>query len=344
MMKAITNELSLRQNYLLGAPVSTVYFGGGTPSLLTPMQIEVILACIEKNFKLSGQFEITMEANPDDISLAYLQAIGKVGINRLSVGIQSFQDPVLQWMNRVHDRGQALNCIETCRSAGFDNISIDIIYGIPLTEYDLEEDLLTAVRLGPDHISAYNLTIEPGTVFGHRLKKGLLQEVTEDVAARNFQMTMEVLHDHGFQHYEISNFCLPGKESRHNLGYWNRQPFLGVGPSAHSFDGKNRHYNISSNSRYLKEIKSGTVPGTIEILTDEQRINEMIMLGLRTRQGVDLQIQCNSLCWDLEDQYPAYIEKLVRDGLAVIEKNKLILTNQGKLLADGIAADLFMDI
>jgi oxygen-independent coproporphyrinogen-3 oxidase len=203
----------MQQLYLSDEPISTIYFGGGTPSLLTPGEIKGILSTIDEFYQVVESTEITLETNPDDLTIDYLKGLYEVGVNRLSIGIQSFQESVLPWMNRAHDSEQAISSVEISRSVGFDNINIDLIYGIPLSEHNLQSDLMKAVELQPEHISAYNLTIEPGTVFGHQLKKGTLQEVSDEEAAECFELTMTTLKANGYQHYEISNFCLSGKES-----------------------------------------------------------------------------------------------------------------------------------
>lgn len=343
LVDCLKKEISIRQHYLLHHPVSTIYFGGGTPSLLSPIQVEDILVSISDNFKLSPKPEITMEANPDDLtSVEYLRDLQSLGVNRLSLGIQSFQQAVLKWMNRAHSVEQAYSSFELSRKAGFENINLDLIYGIPLPEYNLPFDLSEILKLNPAHISTYQLTIEPATVFGNRLKQGLLKEVTEDSAAESFQMVMDTLRSHGYHQYEISNFSQPGKESQHNIGYWNGQPYLGIGPGAHSFDGNIRQYNVSSNPGYVKAIQNGRLPCTIENLTPEQRVNELIMLGLRTSDGLNLQLKTNKLEWALEKKHQGYLQDLVSLGYATITKNRLILSDKGKLIADRIAEDLFI--
>ena len=313
------------------------------PSQLPAEKIREIIGIIRDNFQLSSLTEITLEANPDDLSTEYLNQLIEIGVNRLSIGIQSFNPMVLKWMNRAHTTEQALNSVVRSKKAGFENISVDLIYGVPLREYELREDLSMVLDLKPAHISAYNLTIEPSTVFGHRLKQGLIEEVSEETAAQSFQLVMDTLRSAGYQHYEISNFTLPGKESRHNLGYWNGKPYLGIGPSAHSFDGSSRQFNISNNPLYIRSIQNGTVPCTVEQLSPRQRINEMIMLALRTSAGLKLQLQAEGLEWDIVRHNQRYLGTLTEQGYARIEKNSLILTDKGKQIADRIAEDLFLD-
>jgi len=341
LLKALKTELQLQQDYLID-PISTIYFGGGTPSLLTDKEIEGILFTIFELYQTNESVEITLEANPDDLTIDYLKSLHRVGINRLSIGIQSFQAPVLQWMNRAHNSKQAIQCLEISRSAGFNNISIDLIYGVPLPEHNLHADLMKAVDLQPEHISAYNLTIEPKTVFGHQLKKGTLREVSEEEAVRCFELTMSTMKANGYLHYEISNFSLSGKESQHNTGYWNGHHYLGIGPSAHSFNGKTRQSNLANNRRYQQKINNGVIPFSLEVLTSAQRINELIMLGLRTCKGVALKLHIDAFEWDLVTQSGEYLEKLIDNEFAWVEKDRLILTDKGKLIADGIAEDLFI--
>lgn len=343
LVNCIKEELKLRRDSLVNIPVTTVYFGGGTPSLLSASEIDSILNTIGSHYDLEQSAEITLEANPDDLTREYLHQLVRTGVNRLSIGIQSFQPPVLSWMNRVHSTEQASTCLKTAQGVGFENISVDLIYGIPIPEYDIETDLMKVLEFQPQHISAYNLTIESATVLGTRLRKGLLEEIPEEVAADSFLMVMDRLKSKGYLHYEISNFALPGKESRHNLGYWNGKPYLGIGPSAHSFDGENRQYNLANNSGYIKSIQNGYPSFEREELTAEQRINEMIMLGLRTSEGVQLYLQHGEFSWDLEKQNPKQLEYLVSNHFALIRENRLILTDRGKLIADRIAADLFIE-
>ena len=343
VLSAIRKELILQKHFFGEERVSTIYFGGGTPSLLSVKQLGDMLTLIAKEYQLSSDLEITLEANPDDLDLTFLRELKTAGINRLSIGIQSFQQPVLSWMNRAHSQDQSLQCLPLARDAGFENISIDLIYGIPLERYNFEEDLQRAVEAGPNHISAYNLTIEPKTVFGHQLANGKLHETDEEDAANSFLLAMERLKAHGFHHYEISNFCQPGKASRHNLGYWNGSPYLGIGPSAHSFDGQNRQFNVSSNGGYLQSLSRGIIPSTKEVLSASERVNEQIMLGLRTDQGLNLGQRVGKFEWDLKTLHHNYIKQLIDNQMAVLLENKLILTDKGKLLADKIAEDLFVD-
>ncbi len=344
LIKMISGELVLQRGYLGDQIVETIYFGGGTPSLLSPHQISGLLSTVYDNFTICDQPEITLEANPDDLNTEYLENLRATGINRLSIGIQSFQQEVLQWMNRAHTQEEACNSFHRARSSGFDNINIDLIYGIPLEQYQQQDDLKQALELAPEHISAYNLTIEPGTLFGHQLKKGSLVEIDEETAAAQFLYTMETLDSAGYQHYEISNYCRPGKQSGHNLGYWNGSYYLGVGPSAHSFNGMSRQSNISNNAAYIRSLEKEQIPSEVELLSARQRLNEKILLGLRREIGIALELCVDTLAINLNASRGNYLSRLVSQELAIIEKNRLILTDKGKLLADSIAEDLFLDI
>lgn len=329
----------MRAAELEGGKVDTIYFGGGTPSLLPSIEIDRILNTIHSHHSLADSLEITLEANPDDLTPRYVNSLMKTGVNRLSIGIQSFDAKVLKWMNRAHTSEQALNCVGVARSAGFENISIDLIYGVPITDYQPESDLGIAMELTPQHVSAYNLTIEHNTVFGHRLRNGLLVEVPDEEAASNFQLVMDTLRTNQYRHYEISNFALPGYQSRHNLSYWNGIPYLGVGPSAHSFRANIRQFNISNNARYIRAIKLGELPVESEKLSAKQRINEMIMLGLRTNKGVALELNYQDLKWDPD---PDQLDTLVANKFAYIYQNRLILTDKGKMIADSITESLMI--
>jgi len=342
LIASIGKELEMRQAFLGDELVNTIYFGGGTPSLIPADQIAHLLEEVYQRFSVESSAEITLEANPDDLNQEYAKALLNVGINRLSIGVQSFDPQVLEWMNRAHNPQQAGQSVEIARTVGFENISIDLIYAIPLPGYQPEQDLELALRLNPPHISAYNLTIEPSTVFGHRFQKGQLQEVSDDTAAAHFQLVMNELRAAGYRHYEISNFAKPGKESRHNLGYWNGDCYLGFGPSAHSYDGVSRSFNIANNNRYLRAVGEGILPLQREELTAVQHINETIMLGLRTTEGVPLVIEFAELSYNMLQMIPDQLEILVANNFAYIYQDRLVLTDKGKLLADSITERLMI--
>jgi oxygen-independent coproporphyrinogen-3 oxidase len=339
---ALQQELLLQKDYLAKQEVNTIYFGGGTPSLLSTLEIKAILEAIRSTFLVSSAVEITLEANPDDLSLEKLTTLFANGINRLSIGIQSFEDETLRFLNRAHNSMEAKQCIEDAREVGFKNLSLDLIYAIPgQTIASWRENIKQALALNPEHFSTYSLTVEDKTVFGHQFKKGKLKTVSEDVAAEEFEILMNELSEAGYEHYEISNFCRPGFQSRHNSSYWKGAHYLGIGPSAHSFNGDSRQFNLSNNSLYLNSVSKGIVPFEKEILTRENKINEHIFTTLRTSWGIDLSFLKMELKYDLLNSQSVYIRDLEKRGLATLINGNLVLTNRGKLLADKIASDLF---
>lgn len=343
MVGAIVKELHLQRHYLNNDTVSTIYLGGGTPSLLTEAEISLLLEAVDKNFKIDAYPEITLEANPDDLQKTKIDSIRKAGINRLSIGIQSFHNPHLRFLNRAHNAREATACVQSAQDAGFDNISIDLIYAIPAEDHTIwEKDLQTALGLHPQHISSYCLTIEEKTVFGNWLKKRKIKEADEDFAAEQFEMLLSFLTAHGYEQYEISNFCLPGLYSQHNSNYWKKGKYLGAGPGAHSYDGKSRQFNVSNNTLYLRAMAEDKLNFEKEVLQPHEQINEYIMTGLRSKWGCDLKKISEDFSYDLYDRNKDYIEDLLARQQAAIQHNHLILTNKGKLLADRIAADLFV--
>ncbi len=344
MLQAIAIELRMRKEYMGPVQVQSIYLGGGTPSLLEAAALEALLALIAQHFSLSEVMEITLEANPDDLTLAKLQALRAIGINRLSIGVQSFQDSVLRHLNRAHDSQKAIASVRLAREAGFDNLSIDLMYAIPGASQEIwETNLATALQLQPEHIAAYCLTIEKNTVFGRWHARGKLKAVEEEVAAKQFETLVEVLTTHHYEHYEISNFSQPGYHSQHNTNYWKQGHYLGVGPGAHSYDGATRQYNVAHNQRYIDSLQRGIVPCTIEILTRKDHINEYVMTSLRTQWGCDMGWLKTQYAYVLEQTKSTYLEQLIDNQLAVVHGKKLLLTRQGKLLADQITMDLFVD-
>jgi oxygen-independent coproporphyrinogen-3 oxidase len=343
LVRAMADEIELQQIYLLGNIINTIYFGGGTPSLLQAEELGLILNTINKNFKVSDSPEITIEVNPDDLSQASLADFKMLGINRLSIGIQSFDDSILKFLNRAHNAKAAGQSIEWARKAGFDNISIDLIYSIPGQDNDLwRRNIDHALRYKPEHISAYSLTIEEKTAFGNWLAKGKLKAVEDDIAARQLEILMESLEAAGYLHYEISNFSKPGFESRHNSNYWKQEKYLGIGPSAHSFNFESRQANISNNHLYVKSLRSKKIPFEIEYLTKKDRINEYILTTLRTSWGTDLNKLKTEFAYDIESTHNNYLTNLINKGIVQIKDDVLSLTKRGKLLADKISSDLFL--
>lgn len=343
IVQAICRELVLQKDYLNKEVIHTIYFGGGTPSLLTETELQRILDTTYQHFTIASHPEITLEANPDDLSKDKLQRLRQAGINRLSIGIQSFHEPHLRYLNRAHNAQEAKACVTNAQDTGFTNLSIDLIYAIPAGNHDLwAQDLQTAIELQPQHISSYCLTIEEKTVFGNWLKKSKIKEADEEFAAEQFEMMVDVLAKHGYEQYEISNFCLPGFYSRHNSNYWKKDQYLGIGPSAHSYDGVSRQFNVASNSRYLKALAEDKLDFEKELLQPHDQVNEYILTGLRTKWGCDLQRVKEAFDYDLYANNKKYIDELISQEMAFIQDQHFILSNKGKLLADRIASDLFI--
>ncbi|RFM26600.1 radical SAM family heme chaperone HemW [Deminuibacter soli] len=342
MVTAIQQEIQLQQQYLGSQPVETIYFGGGTPSLLSTAAIAGILDTLRSHFNVQPGVEITLETNPDDFTEDKPAQWAAAGVNRLSIGIQSFYDADLQWMNRAHNAQQAKQCIAWARAAGIHNITIDLIYGTPtLSDEGWKNNVQKALALGVPHLSCYALTVEPQTALHKMIEQHKKEAVDTDKQGRHFELLMDWLGEAGYEHYEISNFAKPGFRSRHNSSYWQGSHYLGLGPSAHSFNGTSRQWNIANNALYLKAIASNEVPFELETLTATQQLNEYIMTSLRTMEGLSLDKVA------LEWGAPALLAveqlavKYIHNGLMVQHDRNLRLTPQGKLLADGIAADFF---
>ena len=342
IVAALRVELELQKSYLDNEKIETIYFGGGTPSLLSNGEISNMIETINKHFHIDPAAEITLEANPDDLTKEKLQALKTLGINRLSIGIQSFDDFILKFLNRVHDAGMAQASVKHAREAGFENISVDLMYAIPgqdLTAW--KKNIAKAIELNPDHISSYSLTIEEKTAFGKWAAQKRISVPDDDVSATEMIALIDALDAAGYQHYEISNFAKPGYISRHNSSYWNGKKYLGIGPSAHSYDGYRRQFNISNNRLYLQSIESRHVPATRETLSREDKINDWILTTLRTSWGTDLLKLRNEYQYDLLHVHCTYVNRLIDSKLAVVNNDTLILTRSGRLLADKIASDLF---
>ena len=344
MVRAIASELALQKNYLLGENISSIYFGGGTPSLLDRAELSLIFEAIHGNFTVDDDAEITLEANPDDLSAENLAAFSKSGINRLSIGIQTFDADQLKFLNRAHNADQARNCVVLAKEAGFKNISIDLIYAIPSPDHTIwKNDLEVALALDPQHISSYSLTIEPKTVFGTWTKTGKMLAIDEEYAATQFEILMSTLEKHGYEQYEISNFCKPGFISRHNSNYWRQAKYLGVGPGAHSYNHILRQSNISNNAFYIKSIANGNIPFEEDYLDNTAKVNEYMMTSLRTKWGCDLDYILQKYGINIKMMHSSYISKLLEAKLVFLSGNLLRLTNSGKLIADKIIEDLFFE-
>lgn len=340
MVHAMSREITLQKKFL-SAPLDSVYFGGGTPSLLDQASLDILLDAVYASFSVEPTAEITLEANPDDLSKEKLVALRKSGINRLSIGIQSFDDVILRYLNRAHDSKTAYACLRNAREVGFNNISMDLIYAIPGLSPNLwKETLKVAIQFKPEHISSYGLTVEDKTVFGNWMKNGKLLAVDDENAASQFEVLMDVLTGSGYDHYEISNFCVPGLYSRHNSSYWKQMPYLGIGPSAHSYNGTSRFFNVRNNGKYVKSIGDGEVPFESELLTRENKINEYLLTGLRTRWGCNLEYLQKELGDDMMTRSGPYLQRLLDQGLMLLDQKTIRLTQKGRLLADKITADL----
>ncbi len=341
-INAIARELELRQDYLQGQTVETIYFGGGTPSLLSQAELELLLQTIRSSFIVSDDAEITLEANPDDLKPEKLHELKAAGINRLSIGLQSFHEPHLQLMNRAHNAAESLQCVKDAQAAGFKNITVDLIYGIPASDHTIWlEDLKTLFSLNVQHVSCYALTIEPDTALGRWNKKGKFTPSEDDFTAQQFEILLEQMAQHGFVQYEISNFCKPGYESKHNSNYWRGVHYLGVGPSAHSFNGSSRQYNVANNRKYTAALSEGIIPAEVEELTIADQANDYLLTTLRTIWGCDLNLLRDKYKHDVQATHQTYLQELQQKELAIINNAVLQLTDKGKLLADQITLDLF---
>jgi oxygen-independent coproporphyrinogen III oxidase len=348
IVNALVREIELRADYL-GTPaplLPSIYFGGGTPSLLSADEMLRIFDAIQQRFPIDTNAEITLEANPDDLTPAWLAELRRTPVNRLSIGIQSFHEPHLRLMNRAHSATEALACVRHAQDAGFSNLSIDLIYGIPAPDHSIwENDLATALSLDAPHLSAYALTIEPRTALGRWTEKGRFIPAPDEFTAHQFERLTRTLTAAGYDHYEVSNFARPGQHARHNSAYWEGAPYLGIGPSAHSFDGRlTRQANVSSNAAYLAAIEKGEIPATFDRLTPRDRANEYLMTALRTTRGLDLTRLQIEFGRDLRATHTPELADLLHRRLATLDAAHVLrLTAAGRLLADQITLDLFAD-
>ena len=340
---ALCRELRQRKDYLKGEAVKTVYLGGGTPSLLQRAELEQLFGEIGKVYGLGNCEEITLEANPDDLTEHYVQMLTTLPFNRLSIGIQTFDDGLLKLLNRRHTAADAIAAVKRSQDAGFHNISIDLIYGLPgETTAQWENDLEQAISLGVQHISAYSLTYEEGTALWKLREKQQVQEVDEEQSLLFFKMLMDALKAAGFEHYEISNFCLPGYHSRHNSSYWEGIPYLGCGAAAHSFDGTSRQWNVANLSQYIDGIFAGQPLIEREELTTTTRYNEMVMTRLRTAQGLDIEALRTTFGEKLYRYCMEMAKPCIDRGFMTIEDKRLHLTETGIFISDDIISDLML--
>ncbi|MCX6332897.1 MAG: radical SAM family heme chaperone HemW [Bacteroidia bacterium] len=342
-IRTLLYEGELRKSYTGSEPISTVYFGGGTPSVLPASETGIILDHLRKTFNVEAGSEITLELNPDDVSAGYLAELKNMGINRISLGVQSWDDSDLKLLNRRHTGAQALTATEQAFKAGFENVTIDLIYGIPgMDTSRWATNLDMAISTGITHLSAYHLTIEPGTVFSKMKEKGIFQETDEEESTSQFNTLIEKMESAGFIHYEISNFGKSGYFSIHNTNYWKQVPYLGLGPSAHSFNGYSRQWNVRDLKKYVKYVNSGKEFFEREELDMKTRFNEYIMTSLRTMWGIDLEYVERTFEKEGYDYVMNLAGKFMGYGMMRQEKNTLVLSNQGKMISDNIITEFMM--
>jgi oxygen-independent coproporphyrinogen-3 oxidase len=343
LVESIIKEINLRKEYLRNEGIETIYFGGGTPSLLPIEYIDRIFESIYTNFAVSNAAEITMEANPDDLTTSYIRSIRHTPINRLSIGIQSFDDAHLIEMNRAHNSKQALRCVPEVMDMGIEDVSIDLIYGIQgMGMLGWKKNVEIALNLPINHLSSYCLTVEPKTILAYKIANGSSVAVNDEDAVSQYEYLLEVTEAAGIPWYEVSNFSKPGKASKHNSSYWEGIPYLGIGPSAHSFDGKSRQWNIKSNSAYIQQLTAGKIPAEIEILNSKDKFNENILTSLRTRKGLSLMAIRNL---NNEEEFKRILliaSNKAHQQLLTISDEKIVLTRKGLLFADAIAAEFFI--
>lgn len=341
MLAALKQEIRERQTYLKHQPLETIYFGGGTPSLLTREEILSILSTIDDCFEVSDTAEITLESNPDDCTESNLTAWQELGVNRLSIGIQSFKQSDLEWMNRAHTVEEARDCVLLAQKTGFDNITVDLMYGLPnLTPEEWKSHIETVIEWGVPHISSYCLTVEERTVLDKKVRDGVLKVPDDEGQSEQFEMLVDTLEDNGILQYEISNFSRPGFESRHNTNYWKGVWYLGIGPSAHSFNGASRSWNVANNQEYMRLIEQGEAAFTEELLTPQDQFNELLLTGLRMTSGVSLKkLEAIS---NPPDHFFERLQDFEKAGWALVSGDQLVLTRDGRLRADYIASELFL--
>lgn len=344
MQEALLREVALTRSYLTGEKIESIYFGGGTPSILSAAYISSMLNKIMEHHDVSDDAEVTLEANPDDLSSTYLAEIAKIGINRLSIGIQSFRDEDLELMNRSHSARQAQRCVEAAHAAGITNINCDLIYGLPnLNDEAWAENLKVVLALKPTHLSVYSLTIEKNTAFHAWARNGKIKVPSSDQQADQFLIARKALIAAGFEHYEISNYAKPGFYSKHNASYWLGKKYLGLGASAHSYNVQSRQWNVANNRQYIDSIMDGFVPREIERITPAIGFNEYVLTSLRTSWGADLNHIEKTFGKQLSDYFEDLAKPRIDTGLITCKDRNYTLTEAGFLVADRIAADLFTE-
>lgn len=344
MLRAMKTEIQLRKDELQKRSLKSLYFGGGTPSILSVDEINSLIDEVLHHFSFEKDIEITLEANPDDLDKNFLKQLAGTPVNRLSIGTQSFFEEDLKLMNRAHTASEAEGSIKRAQDFGFENLSIDLIYGSPTSNLEIwKENLNKTIALEVPHISSYALTVEPKTALDNWISKGKVKSPKEEEQNREFYYLSDFLKDHGFEHYEVSNFAKPGFYSRHNSSYWKYQEYLGIGPSAHSYNGFDvRSWNVANNQQYIKKLSTKLLAKEEEILSKEDQFNEMIMIGLRTIWGVDLESLKEKFDDRFLEHFQQEIKQKMEEGILIIEKDHLKIPEKHWFMADGIASDLFM--
>ena len=337
-VNALCSELYRRKEYLQDLPVTTLYFGGGTPSRLSAQQIGQVIDCIRNTYAIDSLEELTVECNPDDITSAYVSALKALGVNRISMGVQSFDDNLLRFLGRRHTAAQAISAVQTCKECGITNISIDLMYGLPgQTPQIQQQDLETATSLDVQHISSYCLSFEEGSPLEKMRNEGCIKAADDDTCAQMYDRMCSHMHNAGFSHYEISNFCRPGYHSRHNSSYWDSTPYLGVGAGAHSYNGRSRQWNPNDLDAYMTGIEQGKPQYEIENLSQTDLYNERLMLRLRTAQGLNLSTLTPQDCHSVLQSADA----LIKDGLLHLQNDTLCIPEQKMFISDTIISSLF---
>lgn len=344
MLSAMKKEIFLRKDELQNKTLQSLYFGGGTPSLLSPDEIKSLIDEVLKYYSFASDIEVTLEANPDDLGKEFLKGISNSAVNRLSIGTQSFFEEDLKLMNRAHSASEAESSIKRAQDFGLENISIDLIYGSPTSNMEIwKHNLNKTIALEIPHISSYALTVEPKTALEKWVENGKVKSPKEAEQNKEFFYMKDFLKDHGFDHYEISNFGKPGFHSKHNTSYWKYKEYLGIGPSAHSYNGSElRSWNIANNQQYIKKLSSNLLAKEEEVLSEEDQFNEMIMIGLRTIWGVDLSRLKESFNDRIVEHFQTEIQTKISEGILKISENHLKIPDEHWFMADGIASDLFI--
>lgn len=341
LVNALCDEIILRKDEIPGV-LQTIYFGGGTPSLLSADELDKIFSTIDTHFDVAPNAEVTLEANPDDLTEEKLKMLSESRINRLSIGVQSFFEEDLKLMNRAHNSDEAVRCLELAKSY-FDNISIDLIYGMPdMSNERWRENLQRALDLDIPHISSYALTVEPNTALQKFIEKGVVKTLDDAVAQEHFEILIDTMQQAGFENYEFSNFGKPGYFSQNNTAYWTGKSYLGIGPSAHSYDGNTRSWNINNNPKYIKSIEAGELPVERETLSVTDKYNEYVMTGLRTIWGISLSKIEESFGLKFKEYALQQAQKHLEEHLLFRDGDRILVTKKGKFLSDGLASDLFL--